>query len=173
LVGHRHELCFKCRILGPKLLQMTSNPCLKKIRTTIFWNNFTKDTDYLWFLADMIVIHLPTDYEWKIWYNSTIAWLETPEGGRSSLPFMLSLWCQYYQEWSFRNVAHCTVCLQHCWVLYCDLVCLNYDGNLLDTCVTALTAALRNGQLVLCFLVFFRLPAWLPACSLQWTCSSD
>lgn len=33
--------------------------------------------------------------------------------------------------------------LQHCWVLYCDLICLDYDGNLLDACVTALIAALR------------------------------
>ena len=39
---------------------------------------------------------------------------------------------------------------QHCWVLYCDLICVNYDGNLLDACVTALTAALRNGQSGVC-----------------------
>lgn len=34
-----------------------------------------------------------------------------------------------------------------CWVLYCDLMCLDYDGNLLDTCVLALVAALRNARL--------------------------
>ncbi|XP_069826038.1 exosome complex component RRP43 [Dendropsophus ebraccatus] len=33
------------------------------------------------------------------------------------------------------------------WVLYCDLVCLDYDGNLLDACICALVAALRNVQL--------------------------
>ncbi|XP_073439354.1 exosome complex component RRP43 isoform X2 [Dendrobates tinctorius] len=33
------------------------------------------------------------------------------------------------------------------WVLYCDLICLDYDGNLLDACVCALVAALRNVQL--------------------------
>lgn len=34
-----------------------------------------------------------------------------------------------------------------CWVLYCDLMCLDYDGNLLDACIIALLAALRNTQL--------------------------
>ncbi|KAM9319477.1 exosome complex component RRP43 [Gastrophryne carolinensis] len=33
------------------------------------------------------------------------------------------------------------------WVLYCDLICLDYDGNLLDACTCALLAALRNAQL--------------------------
>lgn len=31
-----------------------------------------------------------------------------------------------------------------CWVLYIDLLCINYDGNLLDTSVKALSAALRS-----------------------------
>ncbi|XP_028839146.1 exosome complex component RRP43 [Denticeps clupeoides] len=34
-----------------------------------------------------------------------------------------------------------------CWVLYCDIVCLDYDGNLLDACIIALLAALKNTQL--------------------------
>ncbi|KAI0216265.1 Exosome complex component RRP43 [Lamellibrachia satsuma] len=34
-----------------------------------------------------------------------------------------------------------------CWVLYCDIICLNYDGNLLGVCTTALLAALRTVQL--------------------------
>ncbi|KAJ8343240.1 hypothetical protein SKAU_G00305690 [Synaphobranchus kaupii] len=34
-----------------------------------------------------------------------------------------------------------------CWVLYCDIMCLDYDGNLLDACLIALLAALRNVQL--------------------------
>ncbi|KAM3869245.1 exosome complex component RRP43 [Diretmus argenteus] len=34
-----------------------------------------------------------------------------------------------------------------CWVLYCDIMCLDYDGNLLDACVIALLAALKNTQL--------------------------
>lgn len=34
-----------------------------------------------------------------------------------------------------------------CWVLYCDLMCLDYDGNLLDACILALLAALKNAQL--------------------------
>ncbi|XP_053703288.1 exosome complex component RRP43 isoform X1 [Synchiropus splendidus] len=33
-----------------------------------------------------------------------------------------------------------------CWVLYCDLLCLDYDGNLLDACVIALLAALKNSK---------------------------
>ncbi|XP_068187657.1 exosome complex component RRP43 [Antennarius striatus] len=34
-----------------------------------------------------------------------------------------------------------------CWVLYCDLMCLDYDGNVLDACVIALLAALKDTQL--------------------------
>ncbi|CAL8265526.1 unnamed protein product [Merluccius merluccius] len=34
-----------------------------------------------------------------------------------------------------------------CWVLYCDLMCLDYDGNLLDACIIALLAALKHTQL--------------------------
>ncbi|XP_038564433.1 exosome complex component RRP43 [Micropterus salmoides] len=34
-----------------------------------------------------------------------------------------------------------------CWVLYCDMICLDYDGNLLDACIIALLAALKNTQL--------------------------
>ncbi|XP_066474117.1 exosome complex component RRP43 [Tiliqua scincoides] len=33
------------------------------------------------------------------------------------------------------------------WVLYCDIICLDYDGNLLDACMCAFVAALRNVQL--------------------------
>lgn len=33
------------------------------------------------------------------------------------------------------------------WVLYCDIICFNYDGNLLDACVAALVMALDNVQL--------------------------
>uniref|UniRef100_A0A8C5GT52 Exosome complex component RRP43 n=1 Tax=Gouania willdenowi TaxID=441366 RepID=A0A8C5GT52_GOUWI len=34
-----------------------------------------------------------------------------------------------------------------CWVLYCDMMCLDYDGNILDACIIALMAALKNTQL--------------------------
>ncbi|XP_029028739.1 exosome complex component RRP43 [Betta splendens] len=34
-----------------------------------------------------------------------------------------------------------------CWVLYCDIICLDYDGNILDACVIALLAALKNTKL--------------------------
>lgn len=33
------------------------------------------------------------------------------------------------------------------WVLYCDIICLDYDGNILDACTFALLAALKNAQL--------------------------
>ncbi|XP_077014195.1 exosome complex component RRP43 isoform X3 [Tamandua tetradactyla] len=33
------------------------------------------------------------------------------------------------------------------WVLYCDLICLDYDGNILDACTFALLAALKDVQL--------------------------
>ncbi|XP_053521477.1 exosome complex component RRP43 isoform X1 [Artibeus jamaicensis] len=32
------------------------------------------------------------------------------------------------------------------WVLYCDLICLDYDGNVLDACTFAVVAALKNGE---------------------------
>ncbi|XP_075055114.1 exosome complex component RRP43 [Mixophyes fleayi] len=41
----------------------------------------------------------------------------------------------------------CIVNSKLAWVLYCDLICLNYDGNILDACTCALVAALRNVQL--------------------------
>uniref|UniRef100_A0A3Q3MDZ6 Ribosomal RNA-processing protein 43 n=1 Tax=Mastacembelus armatus TaxID=205130 RepID=A0A3Q3MDZ6_9TELE len=34
-----------------------------------------------------------------------------------------------------------------CWVLYCDMICLDYDGNILDACIIALLAALKYTQL--------------------------
>ncbi|KAG3277912.1 EXOSC8-like [Ictidomys tridecemlineatus] len=30
------------------------------------------------------------------------------------------------------------------WFLYCDLICLDYDGNILDACTFALSVALKN-----------------------------
>lgn len=30
------------------------------------------------------------------------------------------------------------------WVLYCDMICFNYDGSLVDACLTALTASLKT-----------------------------
>ncbi|XP_033105988.1 exosome complex component RRP43-like [Anneissia japonica] len=33
-----------------------------------------------------------------------------------------------------------------CWVLYCDLMCLDYDGNIVDACMIVLMAALKNGE---------------------------
>ncbi len=43
------------------------------------------------------------------------------------------------------------------WYIYIDLYCLNYSGNLLDACLIALLAALRNGMylyLYLCIYLF-------------------
>nr|CAH0100483.1 unnamed protein product [Daphnia galeata] len=40
-----------------------------------------------------------------------------------------------------------TLCIKNSkwsWVLYCDLLCINLDGSLLDACVMALVAALKN-----------------------------
>ncbi|XP_028655112.2 exosome complex component RRP43 isoform X1 [Erpetoichthys calabaricus] len=33
------------------------------------------------------------------------------------------------------------------WVLYCDIICLDYDGNILDACIIALLASMKNVQL--------------------------
>jgi exosome complex component RRP43 len=48
----------------------------------------------------------------------------------------------------------CVDCKQLCvatdkvaWVLYCDLVCLDYDGSVLDACVASLFAALKTGKI--------------------------
>ncbi|XP_064609380.1 exosome complex component RRP43-like [Liolophura sinensis] len=35
------------------------------------------------------------------------------------------------------------------WVLYCDMLCLDYDGNISDACLLALVAALKNTELPL------------------------
>ena len=39
----------------------------------------------------------------------------------------------------------CVVTDKVAWVLYCDLVCLDYDGSVLDACVAALVASLSTG----------------------------
>ncbi|RKP27974.1 exosome complex component RRP43-like protein [Syncephalis pseudoplumigaleata] len=36
---------------------------------------------------------------------------------------------------------------QAVWVIYADLTCLNYDGNILDACVLALSAALKDTRI--------------------------
>eukprot|EP00794_Sanderia_malayensis_P007009 gene7009-7794_t len=41
----------------------------------------------------------------------------------------------------------CIVENKFVWCIYADLICLNYDGNLQDACLTALLAALHNCQL--------------------------
>ncbi|XP_074650747.1 exosome complex component RRP43-like [Tubulanus polymorphus] len=41
----------------------------------------------------------------------------------------------------------CVVPGKLCWVLYCDLMCLDYDGNIIDACITALLAALTTVRL--------------------------
>lgn len=30
------------------------------------------------------------------------------------------------------------------WVVYCDILCINYDGSVIDACIGALTAALKT-----------------------------
>lgn len=32
------------------------------------------------------------------------------------------------------------------WVIYCDLICLDHDGGIIDACVAVMSAALRTGQ---------------------------
>ncbi|XP_077202321.1 exosome complex component RRP43 [Paroedura picta] len=46
-----------------------------------------------------------------------------------------------------RKEALCIADGKLAWVLYCDIICLDYDGNLLDACMCALLAALKNVQL--------------------------
>nr|XP_020634806.1 exosome complex component RRP45B-like [Pogona vitticeps] len=40
------------------------------------------------------------------------------------------------------------------WVLYCDIICLDYDGNLLDASLCAFLAALKNGKESFCIFIF-------------------
>lgn len=51
-----------------------------------------------------------------------------------------------YHVHFFNAVINDLDCLQLCWVLYCDIMCLDYDGNLLDACVISLLAALKNSM---------------------------
>lgn len=37
-------------------------------------------------------------------------------------------------------------CFQLVWTLYCDIVCLDYGGNVTDACVLSLLAALNNSK---------------------------
>ena len=51
-----------------------------------------------------------------------------------------------------------TLCIKKskwAWVLHCDLLCINLDGGLLDACVMALIAALKNCNLHLNILETF------------------
>jgi exosome complex component RRP43 len=36
---------------------------------------------------------------------------------------------------------------QAAWVLYADIVCLNYDGNVFDAALLALVSALKSSEL--------------------------
>ena len=38
---------------------------------------------------------------------------------------------------------------QYCWVLYADMVCLEYDGSIIDACLLSLMASLQNCTLSL------------------------
>lgn len=37
------------------------------------------------------------------------------------------------------------------WVVFCDLVCIDYDGSVLDACIGALMAALKTCKYTFCF----------------------
>jgi len=44
-----------------------------------------------------------------------------------------------------------TLCIEEkkaVWVLFADIVCVNYDGNVFDACVIALITALMNGKCI-------------------------
>ncbi|XP_002733208.1 exosome complex component RRP43-like [Saccoglossus kowalevskii] len=46
-----------------------------------------------------------------------------------------------------KMVNHEDLCIAEgkiVWVLYCDMMCLDYDGNVIDACIISLLAALRN-----------------------------
>ena len=51
------------------------------------------------------------------------------------------------------NKRYYVLLFQYVWVLYCDLLCLDYDGNVTDACVLALLAAFKNSKIILfvCF----------------------
>ena len=46
--------------------------------------------------------------------------------------------------------------VQLAWVIYVDLLCLDYDGNVLDACVIAMLAALRSGTFILALCICYR-----------------
>lgn len=39
------------------------------------------------------------------------------------------------------------------WVLYCDILCLNYNGSVIDVCTGAAIAALKTCKLYVCMLL--------------------
>ncbi|NXP67740.1 EXOS8 protein, partial [Chloropsis cyanopogon] len=62
------------------------------------------------------------------------------------LPCLLSF---YFSSQMIVKEDLCIASGKLAWVLYCDIICLDYDGNLLDASVFALLAALKNVQLPL------------------------
>uniref|UniRef100_V9L3G1 Ribosomal RNA-processing protein 43 n=1 Tax=Callorhinchus milii TaxID=7868 RepID=V9L3G1_CALMI len=56
----------------------------------------------------------------------------------------------YVKKFSSQFLQKEDLCIEKgklVWVVYCDMMCLDYDGNLLDACIIALLAALKNVQL--------------------------
>jgi exosome complex RNA-binding protein Rrp42 (RNase PH superfamily) len=49
----------------------------------------------------------------------------------------------------------CTAKGKLVWVLYCDLVCLDDDGSVLDVAVVAMMAALKSCKSLTCFILYF------------------
>lgn len=75
--------------------------------------------------------------------------------GQISVTLVLKAYLNSGLKYNFYIQAIADLCViegeiscifQMCWVLYCDLICLNYDGNLLDACILALVSALCNSK---------------------------
>jgi len=54
------------------------------------------------------------------------------------------------------------------WVLYCDILCLNYNGSVIDACIGAMIAALKTCKLyIISILNFFSPLLYLKKKNLQ------
>ncbi|KAI5702266.1 hypothetical protein M8J76_007675 [Diaphorina citri] len=73
---------------------------------------------------------------------------EAPKDGLVCVSVATSFMNQLVEESNLLNLE--SLCIQVdklVWVLYCDIICLNHDGALLDACVPVLIAALKTMKL--------------------------
>ncbi|ELT94047.1 hypothetical protein CAPTEDRAFT_173435 [Capitella teleta] len=99
--------------------------------------------------AEMVASNPETPEQGIVDSSVSLLPMSTPQF-RDRPPVDLAPSCTHFIE----QLLTCSGCLdlkdlciekgKHAWNLHCDLMCLDYDGNVLDACCLALIAALKN-----------------------------